>query len=489
MQFMPQTSGRPGNGFLRRFKNEGGYGDILTIAIPLIFTTGSWALQNFIDRVFLTWYSKEAMAASMPAGMLNFTLVSLFMGTVGYVSTFVAQYYGSDQNEMMGKVLWQALYISVISGIIIMLFYPFADDIFTLVGHAGTVREYETAYFRILCFGAVPLVASSAMSGFFSGIGKTWIILIANFAATAENIIMDYLLIFGYFGFPRMGIEGAAIATALSACVSFIIYAAVLFRSSYNGTFNTVRGWRPDMGLLRRLIRFGLPNGIQFFLDMLGITIFILIIGRLGTESLAATNIAFNVNTFAFMPMIGLGITVSVLVGQYLGMNDPGKAEYSVYSGLHLAIAYMGSIALLYVFAPGLFLYFYAAGTDAEIVKPTADLAKVLLRFVALYCVFDAMNIIFASAIKGAGDTRFVMKAIIILSIFGLVVPTVAALFFLDLGIYAGWTVLTGYVMLLGIVFMLRFMGGRWKSMRVIEESPVTIPPSRPEGLAGTVEI
>jgi multidrug resistance protein, MATE family len=487
MQFIPETSGRAGKNIFRRFNSEGGYRDVLTIAIPLIFTTGSWALQNFIDRMFLNWYDTEAMAASMPAGMLNFTLVSLFMGTVSYVSTFVAQYYGSDQNEMMGKVLWQALYISVISGIIIMLFYPFAGDIFALVGHAGKVKDYETVYFRILCLGAIPLVASSAMSGFFSGISKTWIIMIANFAATAENIIMDYLLIFGNFGFPRMGIEGAAIATALSACVSFIIYAAILFRSSYNETFNTVRGWRPDMGLLRRLIRFGLPNGVQFFLDMMGITMFVLIVGRLGTDSLAATNIAFNVNTIAFMPMIGLGITVSVLVGQYLGMNNPGQAEYSVYSGLHLAIAYMGAVALLYFFVPDLFIYPYAAGTDAVKFKPTADLARVLLRFVALYSIFDAMNIIFASAIKGAGDTHFVMKAIIVLSIFGLIIPTSIVIFLLDLGIYAGWMVLTGYVMLLGIVFMVRFMGGRWKSMRVIEEFPVTIPPSRPEGPAGEV--
>ncbi len=490
MQFIPETSGRPREKkFFRRFKSEGGYRDILTIAIPLIFTTGSWALQNFIDRMLLNWYDTEAMAASMPAGMLNFTIVSLFMGTVSYVSTFVAQYYGSDQNEMMGKVLWQALYISVISGIIIMLIFPFSDSIFTLVGHAGKVKDYESAYFRILCLGAIPLIASSAMSGFFSGIGKTWIILIANFAATAENIIMDYLLIFGNFGFPRMGIEGAAIATALSACVSFAIYAALLFRPSYNETFNTVRGWRLNPRLFRRLIRYGLPNGIQFFLDMLGVTIFLLIIGRLGTDNLAATIIALNVNTFAFMPMIGLGITVSVLVGQYLGMNNPEQAEYCVYSGLHLAIAYMGIIALLYVFTPGLFLYFYAAGTDTEKFRNIAELAKVLLRFVALYCVFDAMNIIFASAIKGAGDTHFVMKAIIILSIFGLVIPTSAALFFLDLGIYTGWTILTVYVMLLGTVFMLRFLGGRWKSMRVIDEVPVTIPPSRPEGMAGRLEV
>jgi MATE family multidrug resistance protein len=472
-----------------RFKNEGGYADILTIAIPLIFTTGSWAVQNFIDRMFLNWYSKEAMAASTPAGNLNFTLICLFLGTVSYVSTFVAQYYGSDQNKMVGPVLWQALYISAMSGVIIMLFIPFSDTIFAFVGHGGIVQEYESHYFRILCFGAIPLVASSAMSGFFSGIGKTWVIMIANFAATAENLLMDYLLIFGNFGFPRMGIEGAAIATALSSCVSLLIYAAVIFRPSYNATFNTVAGWRFDPHLFRRLIRFGLPNGVQFFLDMMGITLFVLIIGRLGTDDLAATNIALNVNTIAFMPMIGLGITVSVLVGQYLGMNNPERAEYSVFSGLHIAVAYMSFIALLYVLAPDIFIALFAAGTDAEQFKPIADLVRVLLRFVAFYCAFDALNIVFASAIKGAGDTRFVMYAIIVFSVFGLVIPTGIILFVFDFGIYAGWAVLTAYVVVLGFVFMLRFLGGKWKSMRVIEESHASLPPSMPVGPAGKLDV
>src|SRR5271157_3090359 len=182
-----------------RYRREAGYRHVFTLAIPLILSTGSWALQHFIDRMFLNWYSKEAVAASMPSGILNFTLASLFIGTAGYVSTFVAQYFGSDRKRMIGAVVWQGIYISVISGILIMLFAPFSDEIFELIGHSATVMGLESTYFRILCLGAIPLVASSALSGFFSGLGKTWIVMVANLAATLENIVMDYLLIFGAF--------------------------------------------------------------------------------------------------------------------------------------------------------------------------------------------------------------------------------------------------------------------------------------------------
>jgi MATE family multidrug resistance protein len=465
-----------------RYYGEGGYKELLILAVPLIFSTGSWALQHFIDRMFLNWYSKEAVAASMPAGILNFTLASLFIGTAGYVSTFVAQYFGSGQRKMIGPVVWQGLYISVISGFIIMLFIPYSDAIFTRIGHAAEVKELESQYFRILCMGAVPLIASSALSGFFSGLGKTWIVMVSNLAATLENIIFDYLLIFGGFGFPEMGIRGAAVATVLSSCVSLAIYLVVLLRPGYNAEFEILRGWRYNSRLFWRLIRFGLPNGVQFFLDVAGFTLFVLFIGRLGTVGLAATNIAFNINTVAFMPMIGLGIAVSVLVGQYLGRNEPALAERGVYSGLQIIMAYMGTVALLYAFVPDIFIIPYAAYANPEEFRPIADLSRVLLKFVALYCLFDAMNILFASAIKGAGDTRFVMFVIIILSIFVLVIPSYIVLFVFDLGIYGGWTMATVYIMALGMAFMIRFLRGKWKRMRVIEESPVTIPPCIAEG-------
>jgi MATE family multidrug resistance protein len=432
--------------------------------------------------MFLNWYSREAVAASMPSGILNFTLASLFIGTAGYVSTFVAQYFGSGRNRMIGPVVWQGIYISVISGIIIMLFIPYSDEIFTFIGHTSKVRELESAYFRILCIGAIPLVASSALSGFFSGLGKTWIVMVANFAATLENIVMDYLLIFGKLGFAEMGIEGAAIATVLSPCVSFAIYAVIIILPAYNTEFNILGGWRFSPRIFWRLIRFGLPNGVQFFLDVAGFTLFVMFIGRLGTDSLAATNIAFNINTVAFMPMIGLGIAVSVMVGQYLGKNDTRLAVRAVYSGLQIAILYLGIIAILYAFAPDIFIAPYAARANPAEFNSIGELTRVLLKFVALYCIFDGMNIVFSSAIKGAGDTRFVMIVIIISSIGVLIVPSYFVLFVFDLGILASWGVATGYVIVLGLVFMFRFLDGKWKNMRVIEASPVAIPPSMAEG-------
>lgn len=455
-----------------RWNAEGGYRQVLTIAFPLILSTGSWSLQHFVDRMFLAWHSPEAVAASTPAGILNYTLMSVFIGTAGYVSTFVAQYYGAGRHDRIGPCVWQGLYLSVLGALAMAVCIPLADPAFRLIGHTPEIQRQETAYFTVLCFGAFPAIACSALSGFFSGRGATWPVMWANLAATLVNVVLDYLLIFGVGGFPAMGIVGAAVATNLSMVASLLVYCALIFRQGPDRRFHVLRGWRFDPALCRRIIRFGLPSGVQFFVDLAGFTIFLLIIGRLGTESLAATNIAFNINMLAFMPMVGLGMAISVLVGQHLGRNNPTLAERCTTSGLHITLLYMGTVALLYVLTPELFLAPYAAGAEAERFEGIRRLAVVLLRFVALYSIFDVLSIVYAAALKGAGDTRFVMFMIAGFSGGVLVVPTYLAVERFGAGILTGWVIATVYVSLLGVAFYLRFRAGRWKRIRVIEQSP-----------------
>lgn len=350
-----------------------------------------------------------------------------------------------------------------------MLLAPFSEPIFRLVGHEATIRRLETEYFAILCLGAVPMIASTALAGFFSGRGRTWPVMWINILATAVNLLLDYVLVFGLWGFPEMGIRGAGIATVLAGIFSLSVYLPLVCRSRYDTKYHTLRGWRFERALFFRLLRFGVPSGVQFFLDMSGFTAFILLIGHLGTVSLAATNIAFNISTLSFMPMIGSSIAISVLVGQYLGRNRPDMATISVYSGFHLTFAYMSVIALAYLWVPELFVLPFAAGADAAGFAEIYRLTVILLRFVAVYSIFDTMNLVFASAIKGAGDTRYVMFAIVIASALVLVAPTYLAVIVMDWGVMISWINVSAYVIVLSIVFLLRFLGGKWKSMRVIE--------------------
>jgi len=476
--------------FKGRWQGPGGYRELLVVAIPLILSTASWSVHHFVDRVFLTWYSPQAVAAALPAGNLCFTFMSLFMFTGNYVSTFVSQYHGAGRPERIGPSIWQGNYIAMIGGVVMLALIPFAEPLFAFIGHEPPIDRLETVYFQILCLGAFPAIASAAMSGLFAGLGRTWPIVWVNVAGTAVNLALDPLMIFGWYGFPEMGIAGAAWATVIAHFITFAIYAALLARPYYNRLYHTVSGYRFDRELFGRLIRYGAPSGVQALIDIGAFSVFILLLGRLGQAQLAASNIAFTVNTLAFMPMMGIGIALSVLVGQSIGKGRPDFGQRSTWSGFHLTLLYMSLIACLCFFAPDLLIkpFAYRSENPQEF-QQLRPLIVTLLKFVAVYSVFDAMNIVFASAIKGAGDTRYVMFMIVVVAGGVLVVPSYIALEHLDAGLYAAWTIVSLYVIILGFSFLLRFLKGKWKTMRVIEEVPPGLPTTYPEVPAVEAEL
>lgn len=465
----------------RRYHAESGYREVLKLAFPLILSTGSSTVQMFVDRMFLTWYSPEAIAAAAPGGIVSFTLQCVFIGTAAYANTFVAQYFGAKQYDKIAQAVWQGIYFAIVAGIFFLVYIPLAKPIFNFAGHEPAVRAMEIEYFTILCFGALPAFLIAAVSGFFGGRGETKIIMWANILATAVNIVLDYVLIFGHFGFPQMGIQGAAIATVIAAYTAAITMFLYMLKCRYRHEFGTLKNHQLDWALFKRLMRFGLPNGFHFMLDLFGFTLFVLFVGRLGTLELAATNITFNINHIAFMPMVGIGMAVEIIVGQRLGETNPQLARFGTYSALHLTYLYMGAIATSYVLFPKIYLLPFAAQADPIQFLPVQKMTIVLLYFVAFYCIFDTMNIIFASALKGAGDTRWVMLTSVILSWLTLIIPTYLTTVVYRWGIYLTWGFVTLYIMMLGIAFLFRFLGGKWESMRVIEEPPAVAAHILPE--------
>ena len=175
------------------------------------------------------------------------------------------------------------------------------------------------------------------------------------------------------------------------------------------------------------------------------------------------------------MPMIGIGIAVSILVGQNMGGKNIPAAKMSVWSGFHIAFVYMSLIACAYLFIPHLFLDPFLSGGQYKNTGDIMRIAVVLLRFVAVYTVFDSMNMIFGSALKGAGDTKFVMISNIFLTVFVLVLPSFVLIKFGNIDIFSAWYIASIYIIVLGFSFLIRFLSGKWKSMRVIEETHLPV--------------
>lgn len=455
---------------IARWNAPKGYREVLHIGLPLIVSMGSATVMQFTDRIFLGRYDLNAIAACMPASISNFLFMAFFMGVVSYVNVFVAQYTGSGKTNRVGSALWQGIYVSLLAGICMIFLALIAKPLFALAGHAPNVQIMEVSYFRVLCLGSGLNLVAVTLATFYSGRGLTRPVMLVNLVGMALNIPLDYALIFGLGPFPEMGIFGAGLATVISWGFCAALFAALVFSKDNERQFATRSSYRLDKDLFLRLLRFGLPSGAQFFIDIFAISFFVFIIGRLGTTELAATNIVFSLNHIAFLPMIGLHVAVETMVGQAVGGKRPEDGVRAAKSAVHLCFIYMAVVSLGFVLIGGpLMDLFQTRGLSAADYSPIRNTGIILLRIVALYSLFDAVAIIYFGALKGAGDTRFVMLLLVVASLLTLIIPTFLALVVFHSGIYTVWSFVAFYVLVLAGAALWRFKHGKWRSMRVIE--------------------
>lgn len=452
-----------------RWHEEAGYRQLLTIAFPLILSSGSTSILLFIDRMLLSWHSTEAIAAAMPAGILNWTLLCPFFGMAMYTSTFVAQYTGAKQPERVGASLWQGLYLCVFGTIALPLIAIYTEEIFAVIGHAPRIQEMEASYMRILSFCAPLFLANVVFSSFYSGRGKAWTIVWLNVLLTILNAVFDYALIFGNWGFPELGIDGAGYATFVSSAIIVIVYAFLALSPTNERLYKTRSAWKFNLELSKRMMKFGFPAGIHFFLDVIGFTTFTLLVGRLGVLDAAANNIAQQIHLLGLLPLVGLGIANTIVVGQYQGAGRSDLAEKGTYSSMHLAFLYNITVSLTYLLIPYLFIFPFFLAREVPPSTELVQLIKDLLKFVAIFSLFEGVVILSSGTLKGSGDTNFVMRVLAVTSVTLVIIPTVVVIEVLELPLVYAWAVLTVNLLALSIIFFTRVRSGKWKKNRIID--------------------
>ncbi|GIX03465.1 MAG: MATE family efflux transporter [Planctomycetaceae bacterium] len=451
----------------------GSLSELLRVALPLILSSGVQSLMHIIDRIYLTWYSGDAIAAALPAGMVYWTILSLPYATASYVNTFVAQYDGAGRPDRVTASLAQGVWFSLIVGSILLTVAPWAEPLFQWMGHAPQVAQLEAIYFRWLVIGSPVALLQATLSTFFSGRGQTRVVLLVSTLGVSINAVLDYCLIFGWGPFPRLGIAGAALTDVLGNLLAAIMYTGLIATLPEARAYLKLPCFRWEGRLLADLLRFGGPSGMQGFIDTSAFALFMMMLGWLGPESLKASNIAFNLNTLTFIPIIGLGQAVSTIVGQRIGEGRAVRAVRSVHWGCVLGGSYMALFAILYLGVPDWLLWMYEVkATDPDFPR-TREKVKGLLRYVATYSFFDALSIVYGSAIRGAGDTRFAMVTALLGAWLVMVLPVYvmhrAGILTLDWC----WMWCTLYAVLLGIIFWRRFQSGVWQTKQVIRQDVV----------------
>ncbi len=450
------------------FSGEGGASELLKVAYPLILSTASNTIMQFINRVFLAHYSPDALAACVPGGILSFSFLCFFMGMATYTNAFVSQYHGRGKRASVSVAVWQGIWLSLFSGLILLTLIPAGHYIIAHSGHAPAVMALEKPYFTILtAFAALP-VLNTALAAFFIGRGRTKVAMVVTMSGNLLCVLLSWLLIFGAGPVPALGIAGAAWAAVSAQLLITALYLKLIFSPYNRKHFRTTRLMGLNRELFTRLIRFGAPNGAGFFLDIASFGVFIFLIGGMDEVSLAASNIIAAINMLAFMPVIGLGLASLTLVGKYIGMKKPDISVRVVYNAVRMAALYALFLGILFVAVPGLFVNVFGSG---DTVMYAAILAKSrsVMNVLAVFVLFDGVGMVFADALRGAGDTRFQMIGASAAAWLLFVPGTWYIVHRGGGGLIDAWAWGAFYVFLLAVFFWLRFRSGLWRKIDILK--------------------
>ena len=449
----------------------GGVRELLGIALPMVASQACETTMMFVDRMFLADLGPQYMSAAMGGGITSFMFTTFFMGLTGYANALVAQNLGAGRKDRCAVAASQAFIIAIASYPLILACIPLGGVLFRAAGVDPVQIEPQLEYFQILMWGTALILLRNSLSSFFSGIGRTRPVMVSAAAAMVVNIFLNYVLIFGRLGFPKMGIAGAAVGTLCGSATSVLILVLVYLGPRNRRAYDVFKGLRFDRDLMRRLWRFGSPSGAEFFFNMLAFNLLIMTYHSYGVEVAASVTIAFNWDMVSFIPLIGVGIGTMSLVGRYVGARDPDTAERAAYSGLKVAAVYSLVMFTAFMVIPEYLVGVFRPTDAGASFERIETLAIFMVRLITVYIFADAVANIISNALRGAGDTFWTM----VISVSGhWVLALVATILVrvLKVGPRVAWGSLVGFVIILGTTFFLRFRSGRWRDMRVIDAPP-----------------
>ncbi|MDF1812071.1 MAG: MATE family efflux transporter, partial [Verrucomicrobiales bacterium] len=388
-------------------------------------------------------------------------------GIASYTNTFVAQYFGAGKPERIGASVWQGIRLGIYVTPLFLILIPIAKKYFLSTTGDPLVADAEIRYFQILMFGCSSSIITAAQGAIFNGQGKTRIVMMVNIGAVLLNIFLDYGLILGNFGFPKLGIFGAGIATTASSWAMVLTFAILMRRKEYWEGCHLGTTWRHDSELMGRMIKFGTPNGLPMLVESITFHALVKIVLTFGMLKAAASSLVLSINQLAHFPLVGLGIACSILVGQRVASGRQEEAKTAIHSALIVGLGYSLFFVILYLILPDMVIKLHKEMMiqDSGFFS-IREVAVILLRLAGLYLIIECIQLVFSGAIKGAGDTWFVLRMTVIVAVLTLVGYFAAK----SMGLYAMWAVYILQIAFLGTVCIFRFNGGRWKNLSVIEK-------------------
>ena len=435
---------------------------VLGLSYPIMAGMVSRTLLSFMDTLMVGRLGAVSIASVGLGSTTVWVVIYLFFSLGVGTQIMTSRRYGERNYKECGNLLNNAVMFSVIAALVFTaLGFMESRRIFKFIAVDPLVYHYGSSYIRIRIFEVFSFTIISVFAGFFNGIGITRIHMCVMLIVNIMNIFLNYLLIFGKFGFPRLEVTGAALASTISTYLGAIVIVLISLKEKYWEKFLYFKNLKVSLNTLTTLLKLSYPNALKNFFILSGYMIFLKFIGIIGTKDLAASIICLTVTSISWMPAVGIGVATVTLVGQSLGSRESKLAERYSWESIKLSLVIMGSIGVLFMVFPKWIMEIFTS--DTEIIQK----GTTVLRILGVIQFFDAFGIILSSSLEGAGKTFFVGFSEILF--FWLVFIPLSYLLgvFFEFGIIGSWIAMIAYFFGFDIVLFRNFKKGRWKKHKV----------------------
>lgn len=441
---------------------------MIAIALPMIVSYGCDTIMMFCDRFLLSKLGPDYMNAAVGGGVAAFLMASFGFGLFGYGTALVAQYLGAQEKKNCPIVTSQSWILALCLYPIVLACRPLVHNSFRWLGVPPSQLEAQIAFFDIMTYGSIFIFARHSLSSFFSGIGRTRIVMVASLVAMAVNIGASYALIYGKWGAPALGIRGAAFGALTGSLFGVAILACAYFSKKNMAEFSIRESFVFHPQVLKKLLRFGSPSGFEMLLTLMAANAFTISFQSMGSTVATASSILMNWDMTAYIPLMGMEVGVTSLVGRYMGARQPDIAHRAVMSGLKVGCVYASVLLLVFLSCAGPMVAIFRPDGVSDVFTEAYPLAVTMLRMVSIYMFSIVLVIVFVGALRGAGDTLWAMTYHISLHWMAAGV-LYGGTRFLGLSALHAWALVIVVFMTFSGLAWQRYRSGKWRTLHIID--------------------
>ncbi len=435
--------------------------DVLRLALPATAEQMLSMMVGIVDTFLVGHLGAASLAAVGLASQWIFLAYTLLGATATGSTALIARFTGAKERDQANRVVRQSVWLGALIGLgCSLLGVVLARPAVLLLGAEAEVVSLSTSYLRIvagfLFFSSLMFIGNACLRGAGDTRTPLYVMLVVNLV----NISVAWTTINGLLGLPKLGVVGSALGAASGQLVGGLLVLLSLWKGR-SGIGLNLTGFRPDWGLIRRVLRIGLPTGVEQVFFRTGNMAYVRILATLGIAAYAANQVAINSWSLSFMPGFGFAIAATTLVGQSLGAREPDEAQRRGFTTYWMGAGLMALVGLSFVFFPTQIMGFFT--NDHEVI----DLGALPLRIMGVFQPILAASMIFTGGLRGAGDTRYPM--VVTAGGIWLVRLPLAYLFAIGLGwgLTGAWSAMAIDLTIRAVLNFLRFRSGKWKAIAV----------------------